>query len=112
MFIFKSYLPTRGLIWKVSFVKMVAMPNINIFFVYKSKNVCILFIIIFFIIVIIWSILISMTTLTHNSSTYQDPIYGSSRSVWKLLVFDRNNWNHIIVCKLFFFVIKDGYLKL
>ena len=29
----------------------------------------------------------------------EDSIYRSSRSVWKLLVLDRNVWNHITVCK-------------
>ena len=26
-------------------------------------------------------------------------IYGSNRPVWKLLVFDRNTWNHVSVGK-------------
>ena len=33
-----------------------------------------------------------------NSSgrTCKGPIYGSNRSVWKLLVLDRNTWNHLL----------------
>ena len=32
---------------------------------------------------------------------YYYPIYGSNKSVWKLLVLDKNTWNHITVYELF-----------
>ena len=35
-----------------------------------------------------------------NSPLYWYYLYRSNRSTWKLLVLDRNTWNHVIMCKL------------
>ena len=48
----------------------------------------------------IWSPFITITpksTLTWRSTTCQGSIYGSNRSTGKLLVFDWNGWNHMIL---------------
>ena len=37
------------------------------------------------------------STLIRKSSTCWGPIYRSNRSVWKLIVLDRNTWYHITV---------------
>ena len=37
---------------------------------------------------------------TLSASTCQGLIYEFNKSVWKLLVLDRNTWYHITVCKL------------
>ena len=49
-------------------------------------------------------------TLTQSDSTYKGPICGSNTSAWKILVLDRNTWNHIIVYKLLVFrIVTCGY---
>ena len=39
------------------------------------------------------------STLTLSGSTCYGPIYESNRSVWKLLVLDKDMWNNTTVCK-------------
>ena len=36
-------------------------------------------------------------SLIPGGSNCQSFIYGSNRSVWKLFIFDRNNWCHVIL---------------
>ena len=45
------------------------------------------------------SLLLLPGPLTLSSSTCLSPFYESNRTVWKLLVLDRNTWNLITVCK-------------
>ena len=49
------------------------------------------------------------STLTFSGSTCKGPIYGSNKSVWKLLVLDRNSWYNITEQIIH---IKNSYLKL
>ena len=39
------------------------------------------------------------STLIRNGSTCYNLINGSNRSIWKLLILDRNTWNYIIQWK-------------
>ena len=52
----------------------------------------------------------SRSDLSRNSSTCLCPIYLSNRSVYKLLLLDRNTWNHISANKEMI-IIKKEYLK-
>ena len=40
-------------------------------------------------------------SLNRNDSAWEDGIYGSTSSLWKLLVLSKNTWNHIGKWKLF-----------
>ena len=45
--------------------------------------------------------IIPRTTLTQSRNIFQGPIYRSNRSIWKLLVLDKNAWYQVTVCTLF-----------
>ena len=40
------------------------------------------------------------STLTQSVHAYYGLVYGSNRSVWKLLILDKNTWNCTAMCKL------------
>ena len=50
-------------------------------------------------------------TLFRNSCNCSGPIYGSNKSVTKLLVSDRNTWYHITVKKLYEFLFLFLFLS-